>query len=49
MIPADERLERANAVLLEVEQRLIVEFEFPMLQREAKVSLQLTAVLGAAV
>src|SRR6476469_2157089 len=49
MIPANERFEGANPVLLEVEQRLIVEFEFGALDGEAKVGFELTPLLCALV
>src|SRR5437764_1159096 len=45
MMPADQRFEGADAILLEVEQRLIVEFELPAFQREAQVALELAALL----
>ena len=49
MIPADQRLERADAVLLEVEQRLVVKLELAALDGEAKVGLELAALLRALV
>ena len=49
MVPAQQRLERANAVVLEVEQRLVVELELIALDREAKVGFELTALLRALV
>src|SRR5207237_535890 len=45
--PADQRLERADAVLLEVKQRLVVELELAALDRQPKVGLKLAADLRA--
>src|SRR5437764_10592587 len=47
MIPADQRLERADAVLLEIEQRLIVKLELVALDRQTEIGLELAALLRA--
>ena len=49
MAPAQQRLERADAVLLEVEQRLVEKFELAALDREAQVGFELAANLRALV
>ena len=47
MPPAQQCLERADAVLLEVEQRLVDQLELASLQCQAQIRLQLTSLLGA--
>ena len=49
VVPADQRLERADAIVLEVEQRLVEQFELAALEREAEVGLELAALLRALV
>ena len=49
MVPADQRLERADAVVLEVEQRLVIELELAALDREAQVGFELAALPAPAV
>ena len=49
MPPAQQRLERANAVLLEVEQGLVEKLELAALEREPEVGLDLAALLRALV
>ena len=43
MVPADQRLERADAVVLEVEQRLVIQLELAALEREPQVGFELAA------
>src|SRR3982751_6792994 len=47
MTPAKQGFERADAVLLEMEQRLIEKLELAALQSEAKVGFDLAALLRA--
>ena len=49
MTPAEQRLERADAVLLEIEQRLVEQLELAALEREAEIGLELAALLRALV
>src|SRR5947208_15870851 len=49
MVPANQSLERADAVLFEVEQRLVVKLELASLDGEAQVGLELAALLRALV
>ena len=49
VVPAQQSLERTNAVLLEVEERLVIKLELAALDGEAKVALELAALLGASV
>src|SRR5258707_9383061 len=47
MVPAKQRLERADAVMFEVKQGLVEQFELIALEGEAQVRLQLPALLRA--
>src|SRR6476469_5659186 len=47
MPPAQQGLERADPILLQVEQVLIDEFELASLQRQPQVGLKLAPLLGA--
>ena len=49
MVPADQRLERADAVVLEVEQGLVVELELAALEREPQVGFELPPLLRSLV
>ena len=49
MVPAYQRLERADAILLEIEERLVVELELAALDGQAEVGLELPTLLGALV
>src|SRR4051812_39373389 len=49
MPPAQQRLERADAVLLEIEQGLVEELELAALEREPEIGLQLPPLLRALV
>src|SRR5206468_5206583 len=45
MTPAEQRLERADPILFEIEQRLVVKLEFAALQRKPQVALYLATIL----
>src|SRR5260221_11225146 len=47
MVPAKQRLERADAVMFEVEQGLVEQFELIAFEGEAQIGLQLPALLRA--
>src|SRR3954468_2581964 len=49
MTPAQQRLERADPVLFEVEQGLVEQLELAALESEPEVGLDLSALLGALV
>src|SRR5881394_1113032 len=49
MIPSQQRFERANPVVFEIEQWLVVQLELPLVEREPKVALDLAPFLGALV
>ena len=49
VVPADQRLERADPVVLEVEQRLVKKLELAALDREPQVGLELPPLLRALV
>ena len=49
MVPAQQRFEAADPVLLEVEQRLIMEFQLAVRQRLPQIDLDRAAGLGSLV
>src|SRR5213078_2425830 len=49
MIPSQQRFKRANPVVFEIEQRLVVQLELPLVQGKAKIALKPAPFLGALV
>ena len=49
MVPPQQRFETADFVALQIDQRLIVQFEFAVRQRLAQIHLQLAPLLHARV